>query len=415
MFKFLRWLLLPLLPLLGLFIGIWLMPERKARWEVAFATQVETLGFIDRGDTLLLIETKEDTAKQTITANGLIGVNAQTGEGRFYTLLSDELLKKGLPFHNSSLVTGDEGILFCHRVEVEPVEETYDELFVYDWKSRKIKKQYRSNCRNGAIAFNKPVMKGTTLAALGGGEHINNLVLWSGDEETPVVLPLSKAIFDFGLSPDGSIVHVCAAYAKSYQLILIDAKQKKQIQTIEGHFREVRWARDLQSFQAVEYDPTQRVHFIQRYQQVEKQYKPDPASKIVIAQAEDIISRGKTHLTMISASHSDPLRRKIVSWLGDSSKFIVDRLWPEGNVLQLHDEQTGRLKDQLILPHTERGNPFVHPKGHSVAMCDTHTVSLWEFRSATRWYPVYGFLAGLLCAFVLVWRQFRQSRRPSPT
>jgi hypothetical protein len=415
MFKFLRWLPVPLLPLLGLFIGIWLMPVHKPRWEFTFPSEVATvgMGFIDQGKTLLLIETKVELPKNFISNNayGLIGLNAQTGEQLFRTPLSEELLKgEGVQYNNASLAADEEGILLVHRVEVESGWDNYHEIVVYDWKTQQIKKRYRSNCSNGAINF--PMLRGTTLVALGAAHTIRNLILWNGVEDTPTVQPLSKVYFDFGLSDDGAIVHVLAGYEKPYQLILIDSRQKKQIHVIEGHFREVRWARDLQSFLAVEYDPKEKVHFTRRYQLVGKQYEPDPSSKGIIAHTGNI-SRGKSHLTMTTYNQFHPWRMKVTSWLGDSSKVIVDRLWPEGTALQLHDDQTGQLVHRLILPKTVRGSPFVHPDGQTVAMCDTRTISLWEFQSTARWYPLYGFLAGLLVACMLVWRLVRRQRTTS--
>lgn len=101
MFKFLRWLLVPLLPLLGLFIGIWLMPVHKPRWEVTFPSEVATvgMGFVDQGKTLLLIETKVEANSISNNAYGLIGLNAKTGEQLFRTPLSEELLKGGGVHH----------------------------------------------------------------------------------------------------------------------------------------------------------------------------------------------------------------------------------------------------------------------------------------------------------------------------
>lgn len=413
MLKFLRWLLVPLLPLLGLFIGIWLMPLHKPRWEVTFPSEVATvgMGFVDQGKTLLLIETKVELPKKFISNNayGLIGLNAQTGEQLFRTPLSEELLKGEGVFHNSASLVAD-GVLLVHRVEVESAWEDYHEIVVYDWKTQQIKKRYRSNASKGAINF--PMLRGTTLVALGAAHTVHNLILWNDMEEAPTVQTFNRSYFDFGLSPDGSMVHVCAGYEKPYQLILIDAKQKKQIQTIEGHFREVRWARDLQSFLAVEYDPKEKVHFTRRYQLVGKQYEPDPSSKVIIAHTGNI-SRGKSHLTMTTYNQFHPWRMKVTSWLGDSSKFIVDRLWPEGTALQLHDDQTGHLVHRLILPKTVRGSPFVHPDGQTVAMCDYQSISLWEFQSAARRYPLYGFLVGLLVACALVWRLVRRQRATS--
>lgn len=234
MFKFLRWLLVPLLPLLGLFIGIWLMPVHKPRWEVTFPSEVATvgMGFVDQGKTLLLIETKVEANSISNNAYGLIGLNAKTGEQLFRTPLSEELLKGGGVHHfNSRLISDEVGILFNHRVEVEPSQDIYDELVFYDWKTKKIKKRYRSLYSNGSI--NSPMMKGATLAAMG-ADDTRNLILWDGVSDTPIVLPISKDYFDFGLSEDGAMVHICAAYAKPYQLILIDVRQKKQIQNIEG-------------------------------------------------------------------------------------------------------------------------------------------------------------------------------------
>lgn len=415
MIKFLRWLLVPLFPIAGLILGIWLMPERKSRWEVNFqdTVAVKGLGFVDEGKTLLLIETKVELPKQFISNNafGLIGLNAANGEQLFRTPLSDELLKgKGVHYQNASLTTDGQSVLFCHRVQVHPPQDTYDEIVVYDWKTQQITRRYRSVYSNGSP--NWPVLRGSTLALMGANHEINNLILWNGADDKPTVLPLTKAFFDFGLSDDGAMVHVCAAYASPFQLILVDAKKQKVMQTIEGHFREVRWAGDNQSFLAIEYDPKQQVHFARRYQLVDKEYVADQSSKVFIANSGNI-SRGVSHLTMTTSIQFDPWRMKVASWLGDKLKFIVDQLWPEGMAVQLHDEHSGQLLHRLVFPKKERGIPYVHTDGQSVAMCDFRTVSLWDFDTASRWFPIYGFLVGLLFATLLTWKLLRL--RPNPS
>ena len=148
MLKFLRWLLVPLFPIAGLLIGIWLMPERKPRWQVNFQDNiaVKGLGFVDEGKTLLLIETKVELPKQFISNNafGLIGLNAADGEQLFRTPLPDELLKgEGVFYQNASLTADGQGILFDHRVQIEPPQDTYDEIVAYQWKTQKIIKRYR--------------------------------------------------------------------------------------------------------------------------------------------------------------------------------------------------------------------------------------------------------------------------------
>lgn len=413
MIKFLRWLLVPLFPIAGLILGIWLMPERKPRWEVNFqdTVAVKGLGFVDEGKTLLLIETKVELPKHLISNNafGLIGLNVTNGEQLFRTPLPDELLKgEGVFYQNASLTADGQGILFDHRVQIDPPQDTYDEIVVYRWKAQEIIKRYRSAYGNGAI--NWPMLRGSTMAAEGSAHENHNLLLWIGEEGKPAVLPMTKPIFDFGISDDGAMIYVCAAYASPFQLILVDAKKQKVMQTIEGHFREVRWAGDNQSFLAIEYDPMQKVHFARRYQLVDKEYVADPQSKIVIANSGNI-SRGKSHLTMTTSIQFDPWRTRVTSWLGDKLKFIVDQLWPEGIALQLHDDYTGQLVHRLVFPKKERGVPYVHTDGQSVAMCDSRTVSFWDFHTASQWYPIYGLVIGLLFAILLAWRLLRQQLR----
>lgn len=413
--RVLAWLLVPLLPLVGLIHGIWLMPENKPHWEVSFQDNmaVKGLGFVDGGKTLLCVETKLEPGRQTISNNafGVIGLDAQTGEQLFRTPFTDELLKgEGVHYANASLTADGQGILLNRRVVVDPPQDTYDEMVVYDWKTQQITKRYRTVYKNGAP--NWPALRGSTLAVMGSAHDIHNLILWNGTEDKPTIYPLSKSVFDFGVSDDGAMVHVCAAYVSPFQLILIDAKNQKVNQTIEGHFREVRWAADHQSFLAVEYDPKQKVHVARRYQLENQQYVLVPQSEVAIAHTGNV-SRGKPYLTMTTYTQLDPWRTRIAALLGVQFKFIVDRLWPEGQVVQLHDDLTGQLLRKLVLPKDVRGDSIIHPDHQSVAMTNWRTASLWEFSPASRWYPLYGFTLGLVLASLLARRLLRQ--RPKAT
>jgi len=414
--KFLTWLLVPIFPLFGMFIGIWLMPEWKPRWEVHFPGDIAVngLGFVDDGKTLLLIETKVELPRRLISNNafGLIGLKAETGEQLFRTPLSEELLKgEGVHRNHANLTSDGQGILFNHRVSVDPPEDTYDEIVVYQWKTQQIIKRYRSVYSNGVP--NEPMLRGSTLAAMGSAQDSHNLILWNGVDDKPANLPFPNDTYDFGLSNDGVMIHVCSAYTTSpFQLTLVDAKKQKVMQAIEGHFREVRWAADNLSFLAIEYDPKQKVHFARRYQLIDQQYEADPASKVVIAHTDNI-SRNKPYLTMTTYTQVDPWRTKVSSWLGDHLKFIVDRIWPEGQIVQLLDEKTGRPLHRLVFPKEVRGSTLVHSSGQSVAMCGTRTVSLWDFHSASRWYPIYGLLVGLVIGALLAWKLLRRSPRAS--
>lgn len=414
MLKFLTWLLVSIFPFFGLLLGVWLMPERKPRWEASFKDNiaVKGLGFVDEGKTLLLVETRMEPDRNSISnnANGIIGLDAQTGKQLFRTSIVDELLQGGVNHHNAVLSPDGNGVVLNHRVQTDPPENSYDEVVVYDWKANQISKRYRSAYSNGSI--NWPMLRGSTMAAMGATSDGANLILWNDPDSKPAVLPTSKQIVNFGVSDDGAIVHICSVFGTPFELILIDAKKQQVIQTIAGLFSEVRWAGDHQSFLAVMYDVTRKVHFARRYHLVNEQFVPETESEIVLAGAGNI-SRNKSFLTMTTYTQFDPWRTKLVSWLGAQLKFTVDRLWPEGQVVQIHDEQTGRLMQSFVIPNNDQGDPIVCPDGQSIVTCHWQTVSLWDFYSASRHYPLLGLFIGLLCSTLLAWKLLRHAPRAS--
>ena len=414
MLKFLTWLLVPVFPLLGLLLGVWLIPERKSRWEANFKDNiaVKGLGFVDEGKILLLIETKLEASRINISNNayGFIGLDARTGEQLFRTSIVDELLQGGVNHHNAVLSPDGKGIILNHRVQVNPPENSYDEVVVYDWKASQISKRYRSSYSNGSI--NWPMLRGTTMAAMGATSDGANLILWNDPDSKPAVLPVGKQIVDFGISDDGAIVHVCCVYGAPFELILIDTKKQQVIQKIAGLFRELRWAGDHQSFLAVMFDVTRKVHFSRRYHLVNEQFEAESQNEIVLGGKRNF-SRNTSTLIMTTYTHFDPWRTKLESWLGGQLRFIVDRLWPAGQVVQIHDEQTGMLLQSFLMPNNDQGDPIVCPDHQSLVTCHWQTVSLWDFHSASRWYPIFGLFIGLLSSTLLAWKLLRHSPRAS--
>jgi hypothetical protein len=56
MWKLLRWLLLPILPILGLFAGWKMQPEQKPVWTYQAEYVVKPLGYVNNNSTLLVAE-----------------------------------------------------------------------------------------------------------------------------------------------------------------------------------------------------------------------------------------------------------------------------------------------------------------------------------------------------------------------
>jgi len=399
------------------------MPTQNVRWKVEFAGDVAVLGlgFADDGKVLLLSTSRRGPVGHGIESKlrGIIGLSTQTGEQLFDTPLPQELLeeKVSVDSTNASLSLDGTTLLLNYLVPGDTRENTYSHLLLYDWRKQQIIMRYRTPTDNATL--DKPTHRSSTLAVM--SKHaVHRLMLWQDREQEPMVLPISDRDFEFGLSDDGEMAHVCTVEANPYQLVLIDVKKRTKVQTIDGVFREVHWSADHQSFLALKFDPQTQQSVFWRYRRIEGRYVADQKCEIAIEHPYYQSLRNRPFITVRTFTQFDPWRTKLEDWLGTRWKFIIDRFWPGGPIVQLHDVQTGRLMHRFQYPLQVFGKPFPypgvpfpHPDGYSMALCGDSTVLLWDLYPFSRHYHLLGLLIGLLCSTLLAWKLLRRSPRTS--
>lgn len=416
MVKLVGWLLVPLLPLMWLVGGTWLMPTSNILWEHQFDSDVAIngLGFIDDGKVLLLSKIGRGPTGKGIDTKlrGLIGLNTHNGEQVFEKPLLQELLDVYIDSDSARLSTDGTTILLNYCLPGDSGQSTFSHLLIYDWRKQEIIKRYRTPTDN--YHLDKPISRGSTLAVM--SKHaVYRLLLWHGEDKDPLVLPISEREFTFGLSEDGEMAHACMTETIPYLLVLIDVKKGGKVQTIDGVFREVRWSVDHQSFIALKYDPTTQQNVFWSYRRVKDSYVADQNCGAAVANPCQSLAN-RPYITLTTFGLFDPWRSRLTGWLGTRGKFITDRLWPEGPLVQLHDVQTGRLIHQFHYPlqiHGEPfphpGIPFPHPDGQYMALCNWGIVLYWDLVPFSRWYPLIGLAIGILLSTLLAWKLLRHT------
>jgi len=403
MFKFLRWLLVPLFPIAGLIIGISLMPERKPLWRTKFDHEITPLGFAEHERYFLVAESKDNIIKS------LIAMNILTGKVEHHVGLPAELTQvKKLEFRQAELYDDS------HHVFLIPnnLGWVMNEMIVFDWLNQIVVEKYQSNFKNGAL--NNPTIRGTALATLG---NSNKLIIWNILENVPVAViafASDRCQCNFGLNETGSLAHVMVEEKGNNRLLLIDVKKQAIVQTIPGTFQEVHWATDGRSFQAIELDLQRSSLFARKFVLGNNGYSPTTTSPCYFGFISEPPFLNRPFITLSHRNYSDPLRLKLMATLGTRFQFLLERLWPVGQVTQLLDKQTGRLLHQFV--NTEQGSfnywPFPNQSGTSLVLSSGNTVVYWDIYPFSRHYPIIGLVVGLITSTWLAWRLLRN--RPNP-
>ena len=79
-----RWLLVPALPVLGLFLGLWLKPGMKPRWERAVGSLTKCAGMLEDGQNTCLLTYGQRYYENEIQTHQMVaGLSLENGEELF--------------------------------------------------------------------------------------------------------------------------------------------------------------------------------------------------------------------------------------------------------------------------------------------------------------------------------------------
>ncbi len=131
--RLLFWMLVIVLPFIGLIAGIWLKPVNKPRWQCTHDNAVQILGYVDSASMLLVME--QDTFEQ----KSLIGYLVDTGAEVFRQTLTNDAFKMNLNHVREARLSFDGNSIFL------PAERTHNEdekeILVYNWRKNEVSKR----------------------------------------------------------------------------------------------------------------------------------------------------------------------------------------------------------------------------------------------------------------------------------
>lgn len=364
------------------------------------------LGFAEQGNVVLLAETGYDPDKNRVgdEFSGIIGLSTKTGERLFQTRFPVDVVQGRRVF----------GVRFGSN-ETQLLLSTGRMVLVYDWKNQKTVHRYEIESKNAIILF--PCLEARTLVAYMSGTQGENLAVWlEENRQEPLYIPIQNKFFQFGLSKDGEIAHVLQRN-NPHQLTLVDIKRRSKLQELKGIFLEVCWSSDHSTFLAVAYDDKTRTLLAQRYVFKDKEYVVDKSFSVKTLDTTFAnVWLSKPYLMVNTYTDTGAWRTKLASLLGNQFRFVVDRLWPVGPVLQLHDPQTGDLLHRIVVPSEwKKSNFFSDPEGKFIASCDWRKIALWDVVPPIQWYPIVCLFAGILFASLLAWKLWQHHPKPTLT
>lgn len=405
MLKFLRWLLVPLFPLLGLFVGVWLMPERKPRWQFYYDYVINVLGHVDDGQTLLIAE---------VTSKGeqsLIGINVETGKERFRIALTRELLEaKANQIREARLSDDGKYVLFPAE---HPTLDSKKQIMLFDWNEKRVTQRFWLDAKD---ILTSVCLRGTRLVAC---DHAN-LFIWNTDQPQLMErMSLSPSSNPIGLSNDSGIVHHVELQLGDrtiqYQLALYDVVHFDKLEPIPNVMHpDVSWSEDSQSFKVICHNPLKGGLISRTFLKDETGFNPVPEmDRLLIAQGYQLSDQH--FFAIASSARFDPLRMKLDKWIGPTFSPLLDRLWPDAQALQLYDRNSITLLYKLTVPlgfQAFRGLKInSHPQGLGIALWEQRWIQYWGLHHISRWPPLLGLLAGLLLSTLLAWKLLQHTSR----
>lgn len=405
MFKVVRWLLVAILPFLGLYLGILLTPKLKPVWEVTLSSPASCLGFAEQGKSFLLEEWQADLINKDQTKHiAVIGIDPSTGMQQFRYEIPDELRKlRRLGAHPQWLFIEGSALLFF--------DDTTRQILLYDWKQQQILRRYQTDPK--MVNLNQVILKQNTLAAfmwipnLQGGEPQSYIVTWDSDSITPKhTVYIGEQATDLRLSDDGTVASInTITNAVDYQVI-VDTVQGRVIQKITAWPRDVKWSADTKKMYVIISDQ-QGDTIIQTFFRSTDKY--ELTSEKVIAPAASAVAGN--HLSYFAEKiylRNHQLRRWANKFFGDKFKSFVDRFLPQPFNIAIYEPDTG---EELQVQHCSGTesifNFYADPHWGGFIVGDKQTLTYWPFTPLPTWPKWLGLIAGILLSTLMAWKSLQ--------
>ncbi len=411
--KVLFWMCVLLLPVIGLFGGMGLVPAAKPLWHRSLASPCKVLGMVEDGRTLLIVQTNKSGELL------LIGLDTANGNERFTQVLTFQKLKarasaNAWQDYLPELVLSDDGKLIALPAAID---QSYDHVIVlYDWQAEKV--VHRIEMPNGKRVPQLSLDRGQ-LSGFG----IGFLLDWKLDE--PLGSLEIKMLDDENMRADGICRDANIVYGRSYSslagskiLRFYDISKQRNLPAIPVPMRSYIEVLDIhrESVFVLNTRPAKPVsHTLQTFRLQGDQYvhalemdQTLPANGFPVWE--------KDYVAISEVRRFNHSRLRFIEWFGIQMLPYMNWLWPEHN-LHIYDRKTMKhvlTHSAVSLSTSSTPRQFLLvPERSALVLTYNDVLECWQINSFTRYLPLLGLLIGSLFSLLLIVCRYRRARKLS--
>ncbi len=407
-FLTLRWLLVLLLPLVGLAVGAWLIPETKPIWEKALENPV-CGGIIDYEGKACVIALGDRILHNALPAREVTGIEVATGKEAFCKFVpdDDDTLK-------IDLIPGTHFVLY-HFFS--------NQMMLFDWKAHHEVERFEMPER--MIIVHTPILRNNVLACENGRKSKLVICQRRALEHSPALeIALSGyPMHNIQLSAQGTWVIDCDVYRYGLPGIpakdpvpVFETKQGKQVCSLPEDVHYIRWHdTDDNSLLALRRNLQTNSEYWQRFVLKDGSFQPIeprfPAMRGVVR------NQTPSPFVVLECFNTlGSLRVKLFEIAGGTLREILNRCWPVRRTLEVYQADTGLHVQSLPLPVPDMStisSTTVHPTpdGQGLVLQRGMHLTYWQFQPSKDWYWWTGLAFGTILAIGLAWFNLRRSAK----
>lgn len=418
----LRWLLVLLLPGLGLLAGLLLLPTVKPCWERRLEQDAKCAGIVTIEGQPQLIINGGRTFSGLLAFFEIISLDLDTGNILFTRKMEDDGQSK------MELLPGTTHALYQDKYH------RHSRVTVRDWLQNVV---VHEGVLPGGVELVRSLsyQDQVLMADMNLGAKNTGLAIWRFDQELPaepaqITLP-EMGPCDIRLSTDGNWAVVRYSpvvrdgrFTKPKHIDIVDTRLGKVVQRLPDEIKSISWVPAHDSFVALQQSDNSMTKYWQRYDRLDSQYVPVGPQLLVTSPGEILSPSVSPYIVVETKDNYDPLRRKLKELLGKYGNFIADRYCPEATVLELYQANSGELLQSISIPNyslfsadtTSAGISFLDkqsiyptPNGRGIILQSGQHFTCWQFDPYRPWYPRMGFAFGLTFAILLARRNLSRT------
>ncbi len=412
-----RWLLVPVLPVLGLLLGLWLKPGMKPRWEREVGSITKCAGILEDGQNTCLLTYGRRYYENEIQTHQLVaGLSLANGE---------ELFTRKIPARSHDQVILVPGTTLAMCCRYDPSQE----MILYDWNKEAI--VHHLTAAQHIWTPTTPRLKNGVLAVLANRHHTDTVFFWHLGADAVTEAKNGDNLYGFGtlmqLSSTGTWASVCYGnLVRSGVSVgnvengaeVLDTKHGGKGQALPREIRYIHWHPAEDSFLALHDATKETGQHWQKYVREKDSFVPAGPALVTHGTGVVVPQNPGPYIVLatsnIVSNKVDSLHNRVKSFLGKSGENLVKWLWNEAIILDIHHGSTGELVNSIVISDVYSFNLFdlfnggnvitIEPEGEGLVLQKEGTLSYWnfsEFHSVTRWYPCMGLGLGVILSILV--------------